>query len=81
MDVLRCKSPDLVDKELWVHMLAYNIIRELMATAAAKTGAGPREISFKGTAAGAHGFPGCDADGRSRAAGSALASDVRRGGA
>jgi putative transposase len=49
MDVLRCKSPDLVDKELWVHMLAYNIIRELMATAAAKTGAEPREISFKGT--------------------------------
>jgi hypothetical protein len=30
-------------------MLAYNIIRELMATAAAKTGAEPREISFKGT--------------------------------
>ena len=36
MDVLRCKSPDLVDKEIWVHMLAYNIIRGLMATAAAK---------------------------------------------
>ena len=29
MDVLRCKSPDLVDKEIWVHMLAYNVIREL----------------------------------------------------
>jgi putative transposase len=49
MDVLRCKSPDLVDKEIWVHMLAYNIVRELMATAAAKNGAQPREISFKGT--------------------------------
>jgi hypothetical protein len=49
MDVLRCKSPDLVDKELWVHMLAYNIIRELMVTAAAKNGAEPREMSFKGT--------------------------------
>ena len=49
MDVLRCKSPDLVDKEIWVHMLAYNIIRELMVTAAAKNGAEPREISFKGT--------------------------------
>jgi len=49
MDVLRCKSPDLVDKEIWVHMLAYNIIRELMVTAAAKTGTKPREISFKGT--------------------------------
>jgi hypothetical protein len=49
MDVLRCKSPDLVDKEIWVHMLAYNIIRQLMATAAAKNGAEPREISFKAT--------------------------------
>ena len=49
MDVLRCKSPELVDKEIWVHMLAYNIIRELMVTAAAKNGAEPREMSFKGT--------------------------------
>ena len=49
MDVLRCKSPDLVDKEIWVHMLAYNIIRELMVIAAAKNGAEPREMSFKGT--------------------------------
>ncbi len=49
MDVLRCKSPDLVDKEIWVHMLAYNILRGLMATAAAKSGAAPRELSFKGT--------------------------------
>jgi hypothetical protein len=49
MDVLRCKSPDLVDKEIWVHMIAYNIIRGLMATAAAKSGAAPRELSFKAT--------------------------------
>ena len=49
MDVLRCKSPDPVDKEIWVHMLAYNILRGLMATAAAKSGAAPRELSFKGT--------------------------------
>jgi DDE family transposase len=49
MDVLRCKSPDLVDKEIWVHMLAYNIIRNLMVSAAAKIGAHPREISYKGT--------------------------------
>jgi putative transposase len=49
MDVLRCKSPDLVDKEIWVHMLAYNIIRQLMVNAAAKNGAEPRELSYKGT--------------------------------
>jgi hypothetical protein len=50
MDVLRCKSPDLVDKELWVHMLAYNIIRELMVTAAAKNGTAPRELSIASSA-------------------------------
>jgi hypothetical protein len=49
MDVLRCKSPDLVDKEIWIHMLGYNIIRGLMATAAGKCGAVPRELSFKAT--------------------------------
>ena len=49
MDVLRCKSPELVEKEIWVHMLGYNIIRAFMATAAMKNGAKPRELSFKGT--------------------------------
>ncbi len=49
MDVLRCKSPDMVQKEVWMHMLAYNIIRAFMATAAAKNQAKPRELSFKGT--------------------------------
>ena len=49
MDVLRCQSPDMVEKEIWIHMLAYNIIRAFMATAAQETGAQPREMSFKGT--------------------------------
>jgi Transposase DDE domain len=49
MDVLRCKSPDLVVKEIWVHMLAYNIIRDFMASAAMKNGATPRQLSFKAT--------------------------------
>jgi len=49
MDVLRCKSPDMVDKEIWIHMLVYNVIRGLMVTAAAENGAAPRELSFKGT--------------------------------
>jgi hypothetical protein len=49
MDVLRCKSPDLVEQEIWVHMLAYNIFRAFLATAAAKNGAQPRQLSFKGT--------------------------------
>src|SRR5262249_58016490 len=49
MDVLRCLSPDMVEKEVWTHMLAYNIIRAFMATAAGAEGTRPRGLSFKGT--------------------------------
>jgi hypothetical protein len=48
MDVLRCKTPELVRKELWTHILAYNLIRTIMAQAATKHGIEPRTISFKG---------------------------------
>src|SRR5207248_8084150 len=48
MDVLRCKTPELVRKELWTHILAYNLIRTVMAQAASKHGIEPRSISFKG---------------------------------
>ncbi len=49
MDVLRCKTPAMVRKEIWMHLLAYNLIRKLMAQAAATAGVSPRDISFKGT--------------------------------
>jgi hypothetical protein len=49
MDVLRCKSPAMVRKEIWMHLLAYNLIRKLMAQAAATVGVSPRDLSFKGT--------------------------------
>jgi hypothetical protein len=49
MDVLRCKSPAMVRKEIWMHLLAYNLIRTLMAQAALAAGLCPRDISFKGT--------------------------------
>ena len=48
MDVLRCKTPDLVRKEIWAHVLAYNLVRAVMAQAAARRGVVPRSISFKG---------------------------------
>jgi Transposase DDE domain len=48
MRVLRCKTPELVRKELWTHILAYNLIRTIMAQAASKHGLEPRSISFKG---------------------------------
>jgi hypothetical protein len=49
MDVLRCKTPELVRKELWTHILAYNLIRTIIAQAATKHEIDPRSISFKGT--------------------------------
>ena len=49
MDVLRCKTPELVHKEIWTHLLAYNLIRAVMAQAASRHALQPREISFKGT--------------------------------
>src|SRR5437868_856752 len=48
MDALRCKTPELVRKELWTHILAYNLIRTIMAQASTKQGIEPRSISFKG---------------------------------
>jgi hypothetical protein len=49
MDVLRCKTPELVRKEIWTHILAYNLIRTIIAQAATKHSIEPRSISFKGT--------------------------------
>lgn len=48
MDVLRCKSPAMVRKEVWAHFLAYNLIRAVMAQAAEEHGADPRQLSFAG---------------------------------
>lgn len=49
MDILRCKTPELVRKEIWTHILAYNLIRTIMAQAATEHDKQPRSISFKGT--------------------------------
>jgi len=48
MDVLRCKSPDMVEKELLMHLIAYNLIRILMQKAARGRGLSPHRLSFKG---------------------------------
>jgi hypothetical protein len=48
MDVLRCQTPEMVRKEIWAHLLAYNLLRTVMAVAASENDLEPREISFKG---------------------------------
>lgn len=49
MDVLRCKTPEMVRKELWCHLLAYNLIRHIMWDAGQRYLVSLRRISFKGT--------------------------------
>ncbi len=49
MDVLRCKTPELTRKEIWTHLLAYNLIHTMMAQAANRHKCQPRSINFKGT--------------------------------
>ena len=49
MEHLRCKTPDMAIKELWVYLLAYNLIRLLMAQAALLADQIPRQLSFKHT--------------------------------
>ena len=49
MDALSCKSPEMCEKELWVYLLAYNLIRLLMTEAALQAGVRPRQLSFKHT--------------------------------
>jgi hypothetical protein len=48
MDILRGKTPAMVHKEIWVHLLAYNMIRKMMVQAALIHNKKPRELSFKG---------------------------------
>ena len=48
MDILRCKTPEMVRKEIWAHLLAYNLLRTVMAVAAGENDTEPRKISFKG---------------------------------
>jgi len=48
MDILRCKRPPMVEKEIAAHLLAYNLVRAVMAQAAYLAGVLPRQLSFKG---------------------------------
>lgn len=51
MDILRCKTPDMVEKELSMHLIAYNLVRAIMLDAARRHGAPIERLSVKGTIA------------------------------
>lgn len=46
MDVLRCKSPEMVRREIWSCVLAYNLIRQALLAAAQQEDRSPRKLSF-----------------------------------
>ncbi len=47
--ILSCRSAEMIEKELWVHLLAYNLTRLLMSEAAALCDRKPRSIRFRHT--------------------------------
>lgn len=47
MEFLRTRTPEMIRKELWAHVLAYNLIRTLMWEAARRRRREPTRISFK----------------------------------
>lgn len=49
MDVLRCKTPAMILRELAMHHIAYNLIRMVMTEAALTYDIEPHQLSFKGT--------------------------------
>lgn len=56
MEILRCKSPQMVHKEVGAFFLAYNLIRAAMAQAAACAKLLPRQLSFCGAKRMINGF-------------------------
>lgn len=49
METLSCKTPQMCEKELWVYLLAYNLIRLIMVQSALLADVLPRSLSFKHT--------------------------------
>jgi hypothetical protein len=48
MDILSCKTPEMITKEVWTYILAYNLVRQLICRAAEKHNTEPRHVSFTG---------------------------------
>jgi hypothetical protein len=44
METLSCKTPDIIEKEVWIYLLAHNLIRITMAEAASVSDCLPRQL-------------------------------------
>lgn len=49
MEMLRGKTPEMVRKEIYVHLMAYNLLRVLMWEAAKNAAVSPLRVSLQGT--------------------------------
>jgi len=49
LDVLRTLTPDMIEKEIHLQAIAYNLVRLLMLEAARQHDVAPHRLSFKGT--------------------------------
>lgn len=46
MDILSCKSPEMIEKEVWTYILTYNLVKQLVCEAAVRAKVEARRISF-----------------------------------
>ena len=49
MEALRCRTPFMLEKEVWATFLGYNLVRKVSCQAALSAGKHPRQISFTAT--------------------------------
>jgi len=49
MEMITAKTPEMVQKDIWIHLLAYNLLRTLMWQSAQRTQVSPLRISLQGT--------------------------------
>jgi len=79
MDVLRCLSPHMIEREVSMHMIAYNMVRALMQQAALRHRVDLSRLSFKGSLDTLRHFaPQIDAARRDRSARARLIDEMLR---
>jgi Transposase DDE domain len=78
MEVLRCKTPAMLHKELEMYLTGYNLIRGLMAEAAALHGQPLEQLSFKGSVDAVRQYSPLIAQARSRKKQRRLVKDLLR---
>jgi hypothetical protein len=76
MEELRCKSPDMVEKELLAYLVAHNIIRCIMAEAASVHEAPLERMSFKGSLDSVRQYSSAMAQAKSKAMANQLWADL-----